>query len=145
MNYFKGDGLLGSMVLQLWALERSWGWGEFCHWCSFKSSTCGGARQQRLTLDSSLMVNLLMATPGSLLLPWYPKFLWIGCSWRTDSDGKESACSTGDLGWILGWGRSPGEGIGSPLQYSCLKNPMDRGAWQAYSPWGRKSCTRFSS
>ena len=31
-----------------------------------------------------------------------------------------------------------GEGNGNPLQYSCLENPMDRGAWQAYSPWGRK-------
>ena len=47
------------------------------------------------------------------------------------SDGKESACNTGDLDSIPGWGRSPGEGNGNPLQYSCLKNSMDRGAWQA--------------
>ena len=47
------------------------------------------------------------------------------------SDRKESACSVGDLGSIPGWGRSPGEGNWSPLQYSCLGNPMDRGAWQA--------------
>ena len=39
---------------------------------------------------------------------------------------------------ISGSGRSPGRGNGSPLQYSCLGNPMDRGAWWAYSPWGRK-------
>ena len=45
--------------------------------------------------------------------------------------GKESACSAGDLGSIPGSGRSPGEGNGNPLQYSCLENPMDRGAWQA--------------
>ena len=45
--------------------------------------------------------------------------------------GKESACSAGDLGSILGLGRSPGEGNGNPLQYSCLENPIDRGAWQA--------------
>ena len=43
----------------------------------------------------------------------------------------ESACNAGDLGSVLGSGRSPGEGNGYPLQYSCLKNPMDRGAWQA--------------
>ena len=43
-------------------------------------------------------------------------------------DGKESACNVGDLGLIPGLGRSPGEGNGSPLQYSCLENPMDRGA-----------------
>ena len=47
------------------------------------------------------------------------------------SDGKESACNAGDLGLIPAWGRSPGEGNGNPLQYSCLENPMDRGAWQA--------------
>ena len=44
------------------------------------------------------------------------------------SDGKESACSVGGLGSTPGSGRSPGEGNGNPLQYSCLENPMDRGA-----------------
>ena len=47
------------------------------------------------------------------------------------SAGKESACNTGDLGLIPGLGRSPGEGNGYSLQYSCLENSMDRGAWQA--------------
>ena len=47
------------------------------------------------------------------------------------SDGKESACNAGDSGSIPGSGRAPGEGNGNPLQYSCLENPMDRGAWQA--------------
>ena len=42
---------------------------------------------------------------------------------------KESACSVGDLGSILGLGRPPGEGHGNPLQDSCLENPMDRGVW----------------
>ena len=45
--------------------------------------------------------------------------------------GKESACNAGDAGSIPGLERSPGEGNGNPLQYSCLGNPMDRGAWQA--------------
>ena len=45
--------------------------------------------------------------------------------------GKESVCNAGDQGSIPGWGRSPGEGNGKPLQYSRLENPMDRGAWQA--------------
>ena len=48
-----------------------------------------------------------------------------------DSVGKESACNAGDPGSIPGLGRSPGEGNGNPLQYSCLENPMDRGAWWA--------------
>ena len=48
--------------------------------------------------------------------------------------GKESACNvgdTGDVGSVLGLGRSPRGGHGNPLQYSCLENPMDRGAWWA--------------
>ena len=44
------------------------------------------------------------------------------------SDGKASACHAGDLGLIPGSARSPGEGKGNPLQYSCLENPMDGGA-----------------
>ena len=47
------------------------------------------------------------------------------------SDSKESACSAGDQGSIPGLGRSPGEGNGDPLQYSCLENPMGGGVWQA--------------
>ena len=47
------------------------------------------------------------------------------------SDGKASVCNAGDPGSIPGLGRSPGEGNGSPIQYSCLENPMDGGAWQA--------------
>ena len=49
------------------------------------------------------------------------------------SMGKESTCSAGDdgdLGLITESGRSPGEGNGNPLQYSCLESPMDRGAWR---------------
>ena len=44
------------------------------------------------------------------------------------SEGKASACNAGDPGSIPEWGRSPGEGNGNPLQYSCLENSMDRGA-----------------
>ena len=47
------------------------------------------------------------------------------------SEGKESACNGGDPGLISRSGRSPGEGNGYPLQYSCLGKSMDRGAWQA--------------
>ena len=47
------------------------------------------------------------------------------------SDSKASAYNAGNLGSIPGSGRSPGGGKGNPLQYSCLGNPIDRGAWQA--------------
>ena len=54
------------------------------------------------------------------------------------SGGKESACSAGDLGLIPGLGRSPGDGNGNPLQYSCLENFLDGGAWQATVHGGHK-------
>ena len=47
------------------------------------------------------------------------------------TDGKESAYNIGDISSVSGFGRCPGEGNGYPLQYSCLENSMDRGAWQA--------------
>ena len=57
------------------------------------------------------------------------------------SDGKESACNAEDLGSTPGSGRSPGEENGNPLQYSCLDNPVDRGAWQATAHGVTKSRT----
>ena len=55
--------------------------------------------------------------------------------------GKESACNAGDLGSIPRSGRSPGEGNGNPLQYSCLENPMGRGAWWLQSVRSQESDT----
>ena len=59
------------------------------------------------------------------------------------SDGKESTynANAGGLGWIPGLGRSPGGGNGNPLKYSCLKNSMDRGTWQATVHGAAKSLT----
>ena len=61
------------------------------------------------------------------------------------SDGKEYACNAGDSSSIPGSGRSPGEGNGYPLLYSCLENAMDRGAWQAAVRGVTKSQTRLSN
>ena len=63
----------------------------------------------------------------------------------TDSDGKGSTCSAGDSGLIRRSGRSPGEGNGNPLQYSCLKTFMDRGAWRATVHRVAKSQTQLSN
>ena len=60
------------------------------------------------------------------------------------SNSKESAYSAGALGLIPGWGRSPGEGNGNALHYSCLENSMDRGAWWAVVHGVAKSRTRLS-
>ena len=57
------------------------------------------------------------------------RYTYLG--FPSDSEGEESACSAGDVGSVSGSGRSPGEGHGNPLQYSCLENLMDRGAWWA--------------
>ena len=59
-------------------------------------------------------------------------------------DGKESACNVRDLGSTPGLGRSPAGGSGNPLQYSCLENHMDRGAWQATVYGITKSQTRVT-
>ena len=78
----------------------------------------------------------------SLMSPGKPRLAkkWIprspGLCFPGGSDGKEFACNVGDLGLILGFGRSFGGGHGNPLQYSCLENPMKRGAWQATVPGG---------
>ena len=61
--------------------------------------------------------------------------------WR---NGNDSACQCGDAGLVSGLGRSPGAGNGSPLQCSCLENPMDGGAWWATVHGGAKSWTRLS-
>ena len=60
--------------------------------------------------------------------------------WGID-DGKECTCNVGDLGLIPGLGRSLAEENGNPFQYSCLENPMDRGAWQTIAHGVAKSET----
>ena len=79
-------------------------------WCSDKESACQCWKRRRCGFDP--WVGKILGAPGG-------------------SDGKESACSAGDSGSIPGLGRSPGEGNGNPLQYSCLEKPMDGGVWWA--------------
>ena len=72
----------------------------------------------------------------------------VYCIWDVSPGGsnvKESAFNAGDLGSISGSGRSPGEGNGYPVQYSCLENPMDRGAWQVTKSQTQLSDEHFSS
>ena len=78
---------------------------------------------------------------------WISPFIWFAsrCVWLSS---KESACTAGDagdMGLIPGSGRSPGGGHGNPFQYSCLKNPMDRGAWWATVHGVTKSWTWLST
>ena len=68
----------------------------------------------------------------------------MGRGFPGGSKVKVSACNVGDLGSIPGSGRSPGEGNGNPLQYSCPENPMDGGDWWAIVHGVAKSRTRLS-
>ena len=70
-------------------------------------------------------------------------FLSVNKGYPGGSDSKESTCNAGDLGSILGLGRSPGGGHGNPLQYSYLENPMDRGAWEVAVHGVTKSQTQL--
>ena len=93
---------------------------------------------------------------GSLLMPASFQLQPVGAALLCDawashcggfpggSEVKRSACNAGDLGLIPGLGRSPGEGNGNPLQYSCLENPMEGRAWQATVHGVAKSWTRLS-
>ena len=76
----------------------------------------------------------------------YCIFSWVTLSiWTGGSDGKESVCDAGDAGLIPGLGKSPVEGNGNPLQYYCVENFMDGGAWQATAHGIAKSQTRLSN
>ena len=75
----------------------------------------------------------------------YKSSLIISFNCPGGSDGKVSVYNAGNPGSIPGLGRSPGEGNGNPLQYSCLENPMDGGAWEAAVHGVTKSQTRLSN
>ena len=94
--------------LQYSCLENPMGGGAW--WATVHGAT----KSQRRLSDFTLLINGL------------PRWL----------SGKGSAHQAGDVGLIPGSGRSPGEGDGNLLQYSCLGNPMDRGGLVGYSPWG---------
>ena len=75
------------------------------------------------TIPTIKAINIFLTSPVFLPLSLLRDF-------PGGSDGKESACNMGDLSLIPGSERSPGEGNGNLLQYSCLENSMDRGAWR---------------
>ena len=102
---------------------------------------CGGGLFSTLGLLSYHVINtsyvpctVLSASP---IISHFPFIItWL-------MNGKESACNTGDLSLTPGLGRSPGGGHGNPLQYFCLENPMDRGAWWATVHGVAKSRTQL--
>ena len=97
-----------------------------------------------MKVKSESEVAQLCPTPFDLIfILYFPVMESIG--FLGGSVVKESACSAGEPDSIPGLGRSPGEGNGTPLQYSCLENPMDRGAWWAIDHGVTKNETRLSN
>jgi len=74
----------------------------------------------RLPIQKPQIISYKKVKRGVSLVHW---------DWPDGKDSKETACHVEDQGSIPGWGRSPGERNGNPLQYSCLGNPMDGGTW----------------
>ena len=97
-------------------------------------------------LWKALLAHYPIGSMFSSLLPWFCFCIAVHLilGFPGGSDGKAFACSVGDLGSIPGLGRSPGEGNGNPLQYSCLEKSMDWGAWWATVHGVAKSWTRLS-
>ena len=85
-----------------------------------------------LCLSPSSIICCPVLPPVSFLLPLLQN-MW---GFPDGSDGEESACNAGDAGSVPGWGRSPGEGNGNPLQYSCLETPHGQKSLVGYSPRG---------
>ena len=101
--------------------------------CVYKTPNCafpGGflLYEVHAFLPFDIIFTISSTIPS--LLTIIAKLLWVRF-FPGGSDGKQSAWNAGDPDSIPGSGRSPGEGNGNPLQYSCLENPMDGGAWQA--------------
>ena len=87
------------------------------------------ASQRQHPVSSVMKFDPQEVTESKRSPDYFPTSLFRG--FPGGSRGKESACNAGNPGSIPGPGRPPGEGHGNPLQYSCLQNPMDRGAWWA--------------
>ena len=98
---------------------------EFGEFWKYTCSFCDRRQRADDTQNSLIITGRLMGFPGV-------------------SDGKEPACNVGDLASTSGLARSPGEGNGYSVHYSCLENSMERGAWQATVHGVTKSRTRLS-
>ena len=96
------------------------------------TSAPAGQREQQMEKGEDYGSNpcVLICSLGSSI-HWIPRY-------PDSSAGEESACHVGDVGSSPGLGRSPGEGHGNPLQYSCLENPCGQRSLVGYSQWGHK-------
>ena len=98
--------------------------------CKYRLHESPGFPKQLVKYPQIVIFNLIFSSKEYAFQIAYALGINSG-NFPNSSVGKESSCNAGDLGSIPGSGRSSAEGNGNPLQYSCLENPMDRGAWQA--------------
>ena len=113
---------------------------------SFYLTSCLWSRNPSRTpyyIQLSCLLRLLLVVTVSHTLLFRDDLDSFG-GFPGGSEVKESACNEGDVGSVPGFGRSPGEGNGNPLQYSCQENLMDGGAWWATVHGVAKSQTRLS-
>ena len=99
-------------------------------WCAADSMTSVAPSCPQISVWDLIPGPYKLLSPRSVWSP-FPQVVFIWCHFPGHSDSKEPACDAGDPGSVPELGRSSGEGNGNPLQYSCLENSMDRGAWQA--------------
>ena len=99
------------------------------HYTKVKEGSLNLTLEETRCYEDYVFTDVLYNKSNDLL-----ESIWQKRGFPGRSDSKESACNAGDTGSIPGSGRSPGEGNGNPLQYSCLENSMERG----YSPRGSK-------
>ena len=111
---------------------------------SFYNNIADHAAKRQAASVSPVFTIAQIDKPNIYTLLSYLYSLFHPSGFPGGSEVKASACNVGDLGLIPGSGRSPGEGNGNSLQYSCLENPMDRGAWWATVHGVAKSQTRLS-
>ena len=144
-SFFDVDSLAAQMVKHLPTMWETWVW----------SLGQEDPLEKEMAPHSSTLAWKIqwMEEPGVLQSmgsqrvrhDWVIELNWsFSESFPGGLDGKASACNAGDPGLIPGLGRSPGEGNGNPLQYSCLENSMDRGAWWATVHGVSKSRTWLS-
>ena len=108
-------------------------------------SLCKRRKKRLIFLDYTKIYSNKLLFNSSNIYPMYLSYMVyillnysIYVGFPGGPDGKEFTCNVGDLGSIPGLGRSPGGGYSNPLHYSYLKNPMDRGAWEAVGHGGHK-------
>ena len=134
--------------------RTGWDPATWWHIFSYSAVVCSGPPQaffdirlgpaSKVTIFTQRLSSLGLGCHGDLgydkpCPPGPGQFLLFPGGIPGDSDGKVSACNAGDLGLIPGSKRSPGEGNSNPLQYSCLENSMDGGAWWAIVHGAAKS------